>query len=60
MATTNTTLGELISLFYDEYLALYGDKDLASVATAATVNELLIEEALEAKRAGPEPTEVAA
>lgn len=60
MPTANTTLGELISLFYDEYLTLYGDKDLASVAAAASVNELLIEEALQAQRASPQPAEVAA
>lgn len=35
-------LGELISAFYDEYLALYGgDEDLASVAAAASVNKLI-------------------
>ena len=39
--TTHTNLGELISLFYDEYLALYGDPDVASVAAAATINDLL-------------------
>ncbi len=44
---TDTTLGELIQALYEEYLALYGDDDLASVATAATVNELLTEAALE-------------
>jgi hypothetical protein len=38
------TLGELISLFYEEYLALYGDEELASVAAAATINELLREQ----------------
>jgi len=35
------TLGDLIALFYEEYLALYGDEELASVAAAATINELL-------------------
>ena len=40
--TTHTNLGELITLFYDEYLALYGDPDVASVAAAATINDLLI------------------
>ena len=34
-------LGDLINLFYQEYLALYGDEELASVAAAATINELL-------------------
>jgi hypothetical protein len=35
------SLGDLITLFYEEFLALYGDEDLASVAAAATINELL-------------------
>jgi hypothetical protein len=39
-ATTHTSLGELITLFYEEYLALYGDEDLAAVAAAATINDL--------------------
>jgi hypothetical protein len=38
----NINLGDLISLFYEEYLALYnGDEELAAVAAAATINELL-------------------
>jgi len=37
------SLGELITLFYKEYFALYGDEELASVAAAATINELLAE-----------------
>jgi hypothetical protein len=36
------TLGELISSLYEEYLKHYGDTDLASVAAAATVNDLLV------------------
>ncbi len=43
--TEQLTLGDLISLFYEEYLALYGDEELASVAAAATINELLAERA---------------
>lgn len=39
--TMQTNIGELISLFYDEYLALYGDPDVASVAAAATINDML-------------------
>ena len=35
------SLGDLISLFYEEFLALYGDEEIASVAAAATINELL-------------------
>ena len=43
--TDTVSLGDLISLFYEEYLALYGDEELASVAAAATVNELLADRA---------------
>ena len=42
MTTTHTNLGELISLFYEEFLALYGDEDVAAVAAAATINDLLL------------------
>ncbi len=35
------SLGDLISLFYEEYLVLYGDEELAAVAAAATIHELL-------------------
>ena len=40
----NTNIGELISLFYQEFLALYGDKELASVATATVITDLLSDE----------------
>jgi hypothetical protein len=41
-----TTLGDLISLFYEEYLHQYGgDAELASVATAVSINEILVAEA---------------
>jgi hypothetical protein len=43
--TETVSLGDLISLFYEEYLALYGDEELAAVAAAATVNELLADRA---------------
>ena len=36
-----TTLGDLLSTLYEQFLAEYGDPDLASVATAAVVNDLL-------------------
>jgi len=39
--TIQTNLGDLISLFYDEYLELYGDPEIASVAAAATINDML-------------------
>lgn len=38
----DTTLADLISAFYDEFLDHYGDEDLAAVATAATINDLLM------------------
>lgn len=42
---THLALGDLISLFYEEYLLKYGDEEIASVAAAATVNELLAAQA---------------
>lgn len=39
-----TTLGELITALYAHYLDLYGDEELASVATAACVNDHLARE----------------
>ncbi len=39
--TKNVSLADLITLFYDEYLALYGDEEMASVAAAATINRML-------------------
>lgn len=44
MSTKHTSLGELINLFYGEYLEMYGDRDIASVAAAASVNDLLVRE----------------
>jgi len=37
----SVSLGDLIALFYEEFLALYRDENLASVAAAANINELL-------------------
>ena len=50
-----TTIGELVELFYNEYLALYGDEHLARVAAATTINDLLLqrEEQARARRSGP-------
>jgi hypothetical protein len=42
--TTQTTLGDLISLFYEEFMELYGDPELASVAAAAVINDLLADD----------------
>ncbi len=37
----DTNLGELISNFYEHFLMMYGDEELASVATAAAINDIL-------------------
>ena len=39
--TLDTTLGELISRFYEAFLAELGDPDLARLATAAAIQDLL-------------------
>lgn len=36
-----TNIGELLTTLYAHFLETYGDEDLASVATAAVVNDLL-------------------
>ena len=41
---TRTNIGELISIFYQHFMEMYGDEDLASVATAAVINDLLADE----------------
>ena len=38
---TQSTLGELINVLYDQFLEMYGDEELASVATAAVINDML-------------------
>ena len=43
--TIQTNIAELITAFYDEFLEIYGDEDMAAVATAATINDMLIAEA---------------
>jgi hypothetical protein len=40
----HTSLGDLISVLYEEFLAVYGDPDIASVATAATINDMIAQE----------------
>ena len=40
-ARIDTSIGELIALFYEQFLASYGDPELASVATAALINDML-------------------
>lgn len=48
MNQTTISLADLISMVYEEFLAIYGDEDLASVAAAATINDILGERALKA------------
>ncbi len=36
-------IGDWIALYFDLYLSLYDDPDVAAVATAATINHLLIQ-----------------
>ena len=49
--TIDTTIGDLISVLYTEYLDLYGDEELASVATAASINDMLTDAAASASHA---------
>ena len=49
MTRMNTTIGDLVDLFFQEFMAIYGDEELARVATAATINDLLAERALAAR-----------
>ena len=37
----NTNIGELIAVFFAQFMELYGDEELASIATAAVINDLL-------------------
>lgn len=43
--TVTLSLGELISTMYEEFLDLYGDEDLAALAVATVVQDLLAREA---------------
>lgn len=43
--TLHTTIGDLIALFYEQFVELYGDEELASIATAAVIDDLLAREA---------------
>ncbi len=45
VSTTSLTLGDLISEVYEEFLVMYEDPELASVAAAAVVNDLLADAA---------------
>ena len=54
MPATRPNLGELIPMFYNAYLALYGDEDVAAVAAVVSINEVLAAD--EARRAATLPT----
>ncbi|MEL6341894.1 MAG: hypothetical protein AAFV53_02100 [Myxococcota bacterium] len=41
METQHTTLGDLITTLYAHFMDVYGDEELASVATAAMITEAL-------------------
>ncbi len=49
------TLGDLMTTLYDEYLAVYGDEDMASVAAAATINDFLGQRAIAASALPQQP-----
>jgi len=36
-----TTIGDLISTLFESFMEMYGDEELASVATVAVINDLL-------------------
>ncbi len=41
MTRHETDIGELIRIFFEQFMAVYGDEDIASVATAAVINDLI-------------------
>ena len=51
--THPSDIGELISLFYTQFLAQYGDAELASVATARLINDMLTPASSSAPRFAP-------
>ena len=40
-----TDIGTLIGIFFEQFMEVYGDEDMASVATAAMINDLLSRQA---------------
>jgi hypothetical protein len=44
ITSENTTLGAVIAALYDMYLERYGDEELARLAAAARINELLVKQ----------------
>ncbi len=57
--TCTANVGDLVSLFYEEYFALYGDEELASLAAAATVNDILCEQEVGRSKMAPSLEEAA-
>lgn len=43
-----TTIGELISIFYEQFMEMYDDEELAAVAVAAVINKILSKEKVDA------------
>ncbi|PIX62129.1 hypothetical protein CO057_01095 [Candidatus Uhrbacteria bacterium CG_4_9_14_0_2_um_filter_41_50] len=41
------SFGELISIFYEQFLEMYGDEELAAVAAATAINELFQADTIE-------------
>lgn len=41
MSAPTRTVGELLTLLHERFMAEYGDEELASIATAAVLNDLL-------------------
>ncbi|MBL8619432.1 MAG: hypothetical protein JNM72_27725 [Deltaproteobacteria bacterium] len=60
MRQLDTNLGDLITVFYDEFLEMYGDAELASVAAAAVINDLLAGAARRTAEATEDELELAA
>lgn len=47
MPVESSSLGDVISKLYEHFMVVYGDEELASVATAAAINDLLAESPME-------------
>lgn len=47
---TQTTLGDLVAAVYETLMEEYGDPELASVATAAIVHDMVLRQRLKGAR----------
>ena len=45
MPPRRTDIGTLIRIFFEQFMEVYEDEDMASVATAAMINDLLSRQA---------------